>query len=45
MISLHGDLHLERSRDIAGVPIGHGWNCLLENFELVGLGKFNYNGA
>jgi len=29
LISWHKDLHLKRSREIAGVLIGHGWDCAL----------------
>ncbi len=34
MLSWRKDLHLSRSREIAGVLVGHGWDSLLENFEL-----------
>jgi ubiquinone biosynthesis protein len=33
MISWRKDLHLSRSREIAGVLIGHGWDYLLGTFE------------
>ena len=38
LIRWHRDLHLKRSREIAGVLIGHGWNSLRENFGLAGPG-------
>ncbi|MCM3871983.1 MAG: AarF/ABC1/UbiB kinase family protein [Pyrinomonadaceae bacterium] len=34
MLSWRKDLHLSRSREIAGVLVGHGWDSLLENFGL-----------
>ena len=37
-MGLHKDLHLKRSREIAGVLIGHGWESLRENFGLAGRG-------
>lgn len=39
MISLQKNLHLKRSREIAGVLIGHGWDNLLETFEHAGVGN------
>lgn len=39
MINWRKDLHLARSREIASVLIGHGWDCLLENFERFRFGK------
>lgn len=38
VIRWHRDLHLKRSREIAGVLIGHGWDSLRENFGLAGSG-------
>ena len=38
-IRWHRDLHLKRSREIAGVLIGHGWNSLRENLRLAGSGS------
>ena len=39
LITWHRDLHLKRSREIAGVLIGHGWNSLRENFGLAASGS------
>lgn len=39
MINWRKDLHLNRSREIAGVLMGHGWDCLIEKFELFTAGK------
>jgi ubiquinone biosynthesis protein len=39
MINWRKDLHLKRSREIAGVLIGHGWDYLLETFERVSVGN------
>lgn len=39
MINWRKDLHLNRSREIAGVLMGHGWDCLIEKFELFNVGK------
>jgi ubiquinone biosynthesis protein len=39
MINWRKDLHLNRSREIAGVLIGHGWDFLLGNFERFRFGK------
>ncbi|MCM3904489.1 MAG: AarF/ABC1/UbiB kinase family protein [Pyrinomonadaceae bacterium] len=39
MINWRKDLHLSRSREIAGVLVGHGWDCLLGNLERVRVGK------
>ncbi len=44
LISWHKDLHLKRSREIAGVLIGHGWECLRENLELAATGGVHPNG-
>jgi ubiquinone biosynthesis protein len=43
LISWHKDLHLKRSREIAGVLMGHGWDCLRENFELATIGRVSRN--
>ena len=39
MIHWRKDLHLNRSREIASVLMGHGWDCLTEKFELFTVGK------
>lgn len=39
MIHWRKDLHLNRSREIASVLMGHGWDCLTEKFELFNVGK------
>lgn len=39
MIQWRKDLHLNRSREIASILMGHGWNCLTEKFELFNVGK------
>jgi len=44
MINWRNDLHLTRSREIASVLIGHGWDYLLHNFESVGIGKSQLHG-
>ena len=43
MISLQKNLHLKRSREIAGVLIGHGWDYLLETFENAGVGNSHHD--
>jgi ubiquinone biosynthesis protein len=43
VIKWHRDLHLKRSREIAGVLIGHGWDSLRENFGLAGRGLAHHN--
>lgn len=42
MINWRNDLHLTRSREIASVLIGHGWDYLLHNFESAGIGKSQF---
>ena len=44
LISWQKDLHLKRSREIAGVLIGHGWDCLRENLELATGGSVQHHG-
>lgn len=39
MINWRKDLHLNRSREIASVLMGHGWHYLTEKFELFNVGK------
>lgn len=45
LISWQKDFHLKRSREVAGVLIGHGWDCLRENLELATVGRVHHNGA